>query len=106
VHEASEVRKAEIHTAEPLVPEPSALEIELAIEKLKSHKSPGSDQIPAGLIKAGGWTIHCCNNPYLKARIIRAVKYIDAPMLMKGWQELEYRIDVCRVTRGAHIEHL
>ena len=23
-----------------------------------------------------------------------------------AWQELEYRIDVCRVTRGAHIEHL
>ena len=22
------------------------------------------------------------------------------------WQELEYRTDVCRVTRGAHIEHL
>ena len=22
------------------------------------------------------------------------------------WQELEYRIDVCRVTRGAHIKHL
>jgi len=22
------------------------------------------------------------------------------------WQELEYRIDVCRVTRGAHIEYL
>jgi hypothetical protein len=21
-------------------------------------------------------------------------------------QQLEYRIDVCRVTRGAHIEHL
>jgi hypothetical protein len=27
-------------------------------------------------------------------------------MLMRVWQELEYRIDVCRVTRGAHIEHL
>jgi hypothetical protein len=26
--------------------------------------------------------------------------------LMRVWQELEYRIDVCRVTRGAHIEHL
>jgi hypothetical protein len=25
-------------------------------------------------------------------------------MLMRVWQELEYRIDVCRVTRGAHIE--
>jgi len=22
------------------------------------------------------------------------------------WQELEYRIDVCRVAPGAHIEHL
>jgi len=29
-----------------------------------------------------------------------------APMLTGVWQELEYRIDVCRVTRGAHIEHL
>ena len=29
-----------------------------------------------------------------------------APMLTRVWQELEYRIDVCRVTRGAHIEHL
>jgi len=27
-------------------------------------------------------------------------------MLTRVWQELEYRIDVCRVTRGAHIEHL
>jgi hypothetical protein len=35
-----------------------------------------------------------------------AVKNIDAPMLTRVWQELEYRIDVCRVTRGAHIEHL
>jgi hypothetical protein len=42
----------------------------------------------------------------LKARIIAAVNNIDAPMLTRVWQELEYRIDVCRVTRGAHIEHL
>jgi hypothetical protein len=27
-------------------------------------------------------------------------------MLTRVWQELEYRIDECRVTRGAHIEHL
>jgi len=50
-------RQAEIHTAEPLVPEPNAAEVELAIDKLKSHKSPGIDQIPAELIKAGGRTI-------------------------------------------------
>ena len=30
----------------------------------------------------------------------------DAPMLTRVWQELVYRIDVCRVTRGAHIEHI
>jgi hypothetical protein len=29
-----------------------------------------------------------------------------APRVTRVWQELEYRIDVCRVTRGAHIEHL
>jgi hypothetical protein len=40
------------------------------------------------------------------ARIIAAVKNIDAPMLTRVWQELENRIDVCRVTRGARIEHL
>jgi hypothetical protein len=39
------------------------------------------------------------------ARIIAAVKNIDALMLTRVWQELQYRIDVCRVTRGAHIEH-
>jgi hypothetical protein len=33
---------------------PSAFEFELAIEKLKSYKSPGIDQIPAEMIKAGG----------------------------------------------------
>ena len=42
----------------------------------------------------------------LTARIIAAVKNTDAPILTHVWQELEYRMDVCRVTRGAHIEHL
>jgi len=32
----------------------------------------------------------------LKARIIAAVKNIDAPILTRVWQELEYRIDVWR----------
>jgi hypothetical protein len=51
------VRQKDIHTAEPLVPEPSLLEVEIAIGKLKSYKSPGTDQIPAELIKAGGETL-------------------------------------------------
>jgi hypothetical protein len=40
--------------AEPLVPGPSRLAAETAIAKLKKYKSPGSDNIPAELIKAGG----------------------------------------------------
>jgi hypothetical protein len=35
VRGVNDVRQTEIHTAEPLVPEPSAFEIELAIEKFK-----------------------------------------------------------------------
>jgi len=38
IHEVNDVRQTELHTAEPLVPEPSAFEVELAIDKLKSHK--------------------------------------------------------------------
>jgi hypothetical protein len=53
VHGVEDDGQVEIHTAEPLVPEPNAFEVELAIEKLKSHKTPGVDQIPAELIKAG-----------------------------------------------------
>jgi len=43
--------------------------------------------------------------PDLKARTIAAVKNINAPMLTRLWQELEYRIDVCCVTCGAYIKH-
>jgi len=32
VHGVDDVRQTKIHTAEPLVPEPSAFEVELAIE--------------------------------------------------------------------------
>jgi len=59
VHWSKDVRQEEIHTAEPLVPETRVFEFELVIEKLKSHKSPGIDQIPTELIKARDRTI-CC----------------------------------------------
>ena len=47
-----------------------------------------------------------CELADLKAQIIAAVKNIDTLMLTHVWQGIEYRIDVCRVTRGAHIEQL
>jgi hypothetical protein len=39
------------------VPDPSASEVEMVIEKLKIHKSPGIDQIPAKLIEAGSQSL-------------------------------------------------
>jgi hypothetical protein len=57
VHNVSNVRKTEVHTAEPLIPGPRPLVAEIAIAKLKRYKSPGSDQIPAELIQAGGETL-------------------------------------------------
>ena len=59
VHGVNDVRQTEILAAEPPVPEPSASEVELAIEKPKNHKSPGIDQIQAELIKTRGKTILC-----------------------------------------------
>jgi hypothetical protein len=54
VHRVSDIRQIEIHTVEPLVPDPSPFEVEIAIVKLKRYKSPSSDEIPAELIQVGG----------------------------------------------------
>jgi len=35
-----------------------------------------------------------------------AIETITADMLQTVWNELDYRVDVCRITDGAHIEHL
>ena len=53
VHEVNDDRQTAKQTEEPLVPELSAFEVEMATEKLKRQKSPGFDQIPPELIKAG-----------------------------------------------------
>jgi hypothetical protein len=57
IHGVHDVRQMDVHMAEPLVPEPSLIEVEIATGKLKSYKSPGTDQILAELIKAGGETL-------------------------------------------------
>jgi hypothetical protein len=62
----------------------------LTIKKLKSHKSPGIDQIPAELIKAGGRTI-CCEIHKLITSIWKKEelpekwkKSINVPIYKKG----------------------
>jgi hypothetical protein len=53
-----DVRQKDIQTIEPLVPEPSLVEVKIAIGGFKTYKSPGTDQILAELIKAGGETLY------------------------------------------------
>jgi hypothetical protein len=54
IHGFHYARQKDIQTAEPLVPEPSLVKVEIAIGKLKSYISLDTDQIPAELIKRGG----------------------------------------------------
>jgi hypothetical protein len=42
----------------------------------------------------------------LKVRIRTAFETITVDMLQTVWKELDYRVDDCRITKGAHIEHL
>jgi hypothetical protein len=57
VHNISDVRQKEVHTAESLVPGPIHLEDEIAAARLKRYKSTGSDQTLAELIQTGGETL-------------------------------------------------
>ena len=40
----------------------------------------------------------------LQERIPAAVNSVTPDMLQEVWSELDYRIDVCRVTRWGHIQ--
>jgi hypothetical protein len=42
--------------------------------------------------------------PDLRQRIIETVECITSHVLINTWQELEYRLDICRATTGTHIE--
>ena len=79
-HGVNDVQHTEIHTVEPLVPEPSAFQFDLAFEKLKSHKPPGIDQIPAELIEAGDRTIR-----YQIHKLI--VSILNKEELSEEWKE-------------------
>jgi hypothetical protein len=55
IHRVNDVRQIEtLYTAEPLIPEPSPFEVEISIAMSKRYKTPGSNQIPAEQVQAGG----------------------------------------------------
>jgi hypothetical protein len=66
-HGFIDIRHNKVQKAEPLVPKPSAFEVEITIEKLKRHKSPGTDKIPAELIKVGGRAIRSQNHKFINS---------------------------------------
>jgi len=79
VHVVKDVGQAETHATEPLVPEPSPFVVELAIGKIKSQKSPGNEEIPTELFKAGCGTI--CGE------IHKLITYIwKKEKLPEGWK--------------------
>ena len=46
------------------------------------------------------------NIPDLKNTITAAVESITPDLLSRVWQELDYRLDVCLMTKGVYIEQL
>jgi len=46
------------------------------------------------------------NIPEPKVRISTAIQTVTSDMLQTVWNELDYRVEVCRITKGARIEHL
>jgi hypothetical protein len=42
----------------------------------------------------------------LRDMIVNAIDLVHATFLGKLWDELEYRLVVCRITRGSNSEHL
>jgi hypothetical protein len=42
----------------------------------------------------------------LRNRITAAVVLVNRDMLTRVWDEMDYRIDVCRISKGGYIEQL
>jgi hypothetical protein len=91
VHKVCDIRQREIDTTELLVPDPGPFQVEIAIAKLKKYKSPGSDQIPAELIQAGGET--------LQSTIHKLINFIwNTEELPDQWKEYKFIRRVVKLT--------
>ena len=57
-----------------------------------------------GYVKDRVYATHVPDLNTLRRRITDAVASITQEILHNVWREVEYRLDVLRVTRGAHVE--
>jgi hypothetical protein len=65
VRGVNDVRQTDIHTAEPLGPEPSAFEVEMANEKLKDTNHHALTKSQQNRLKQGGKTIRSAIRNFL-----------------------------------------
>jgi hypothetical protein len=55
-------------------------------------------------VKNIAYQVKINNLQRLKARIREAVATVTPNMLQATWNEVEYRLDICRATKGANID--
>jgi len=58
------------------------------------------------ILKVFFYVPHPASISELKVWIRTAIETITTDMLQTVWNELDFRVDVCRIIKGAHIEHL
>jgi hypothetical protein len=80
VHGVHDIRQMDIDMTESLVPEPSIVEVEVAVGKFRSYKCLGTDQIPAELIRA--WSEILCS---VKHKLIYSIW--NKEELPQQWKE-------------------
>jgi len=73
------------------------------------HETKSSDITPLdfflwGYVKDKVFSTPVPDITNLKARITDAFVTITEDMLENTWREIEYRLDVLRATKGAHVE--
>jgi hypothetical protein len=49
------------------------------------------------------YSVRIYNIQHLKKRIREAVASVTADVLGRVWREMDYSLDVCRATNGAHV---
>jgi hypothetical protein len=59
---------------------------------------------PWGYVKQIIYSVYIHNIQHLKQRIREAAATVTPDVLGRVFQDMEYNLDVCRATNGAHIE--
>jgi hypothetical protein len=62
------------------------------------------DLTPLGYVKNIVYQVKLNDLQHLKVRIRDAVATVTPNMLQATWKEVEYRLNICRATKGGHIK--